>query len=156
MKLTIIVLVVLGVLAALFASILVSASRTQSSTRMNSSSDAEVVLVTKSLPAMSVLTSFFVTKDAASKNKLPEGYLSSPVQAIGRVLAVPVVEGQVLTESCFVTEGTGAQLAAALPEGMRAVSVTLSRQSVTGGLLYPGCVVDVLASFRLPSSERSK
>ena len=67
-----------------------------------------------------------------------------------------MVEGQVLTESCFVTEGSGAQLAAALPHGMRAVSITLSGRAVSGGLLYPGCVVDVLASFSLPSVDRDR
>jgi Flp pilus assembly protein CpaB len=43
-----------------------------------------------------------------------------------------------------------------LPEGMRAVSLSLSSSSISGGLLYPGCVVDVLASFRLSSSERGQ
>jgi Flp pilus assembly protein CpaB len=32
---------------------------------------------------------------------------------------------------------------------MRAVTVSLSSSQVTGGLLYPGCIVDVLAAFQL-------
>jgi len=156
MKWAIIVLIVLGVLAALSAALLVSSLRVDLSASARGSPDAEVLLAKTSLPAMSVITSDHVVKEVVSKNKLPEGYVSSPVQAIGRILAVPVVEGQVLTQSCFVTAGTGAQLAAALPYGMRAVSVTLTQSAVTGGLLYPGCVVDVLASFRLSSTDRSK
>jgi len=156
MKWAIAALIILGVLAALFAGILVSALRFNSPASTNSSIDADVVLVTKSLPAMSVVTSSHVRKDTASKDKLPEGYLSSPAQAVGRVLAVPVVEGQVLTHYCFVTEGTAAQVAASLPDGMRAFSVALSGSAITGGLLYPGCVVDVLATFNLPRSERGE
>jgi len=155
MKLAVAILVILGVLAAGSAAILVAGLRPRPA-RANAPSEMEVVLTTQSLPAASVLTSSYITKGMASTNELPEGYLSSPVQAIGRVLAVPVVEGQVLTGSCFVSDGTGAQLAAALPEGMRAVSVTLSNNYDTGGLLYPGCVVDVLASFKLASSERGQ
>jgi len=62
----------------------------------------------------------------------------------------------VLAESCFIENGVAAQVAASLPTGMRAVSVSLSNDSITGGLLYPGCVVDVLASFKLSSSERGQ
>jgi Flp pilus assembly protein CpaB len=38
---------------------------------------------------------------------------------------------------------------------MRAVSVALSSSSVSGGLLYPGCVVDVLATFKLAGANRN-
>lgn len=156
MKWAIIALILLGLSAALFAGILVSTLRFNSPASANGSIDVGVVLVTKSLPAMSVVTSSHVSKDTASVNKLPEGYLSSPAQAVGRVLAVPVVEGQVLTHYCFVTEGTAAQLAASLPDGMRAFSVSLSSSAIMGGLLYPGCVVDVLATFNLRRTERGE
>jgi len=156
MKLTVIVLILLGLVAAFSVSVLIGTSRTPNFTRTNSSEEVEVVLTTASSPAMSVITSSYLTTDKVSKDNLPKGYLASPVRAVGRVLAIPVVEGQVLTESCFVREGTGAQLAAALPTGMRAITVTISRQSVTTGLLYPGCVVDVLASFKLPYQEKNK
>jgi len=67
-----------------------------------------------------------------------------------------VVEGQVLTRYCFVTEGTGAQLASALPYGMRAVSVPIAGHSLMGGLLHPGSVVDVLATFKLRTGKESR
>jgi Flp pilus assembly protein CpaB len=153
MKWTIIILVFLGLLAAFSASILVSALRVNLDKEEGS---GEVVIAASSLPAMSVVTSEHIKLDTIPKEQLPEGYLTNSVQAIGRVLAVPMVEGQVLTGASFVTSGSEAQLAAALPYGMRAVSVTLPREAVTGGLLYPGCVVDVLASFRLSAVYKSK
>ncbi|MHC4758893.1 MAG: Flp pilus assembly protein CpaB, partial [Planctomycetota bacterium] len=39
---------------------------------------------------------------------------------------------------------------------MRAVSVMLPKEAVSGGLLYPGCVVDVIASFRLSGAYKDK
>jgi pilus assembly protein CpaB len=153
MKWTIIILVVLGLLAAVSASVLVSALRVN----INRGDDGGgVVIATKSLPAMSVITADHIKKDQVPMEDLPEGFLTNPTQAIGRVIGVPMVEGQVLTDASFITSGSEAQLAAALPHGMRAVSITLPRESVTGGLLYPGCVVDVLASFRLSSVYRAK
>jgi pilus assembly protein CpaB len=153
MKWTIVILVILGLVAAFATALLVNALRTDKQIgRLKG--DVEVVVAKMSLPAMSVVTSAFIEKNKVPRAGLPEGFLTDGIQAVGRVLAVPVVEGQVLTRYSFITQGTGAQLAATLPQGMRAVSVPISGNYVMGGMLYPGCVVDVLASFRLPYSER--
>jgi pilus assembly protein CpaB len=158
MKLGIIILVILGVVAAACAAMLVGILRTDSSRSAGkNSAEIEVATAKVSMPAMTVLTLDHIVEKEVAKQDLPEGRLISPSQAIGKVLAMPVVKGQVLTDSCFVTEGSGAHLAAALPYGMRAVSVTLSTKAIPDEmLLYPGCVVDVLVSFRLSSSDRSK
>ena len=158
MKATVIILVLLGLAAAISAMFLVGALRADSSdsAEANASREVEAIIVKESLPAMTVISSKYVTKKTILNEELPEGYIASSAQAVGRILSVPVVEGQVLTRSCLVTAGTGALLAAAIPPGKRAVSVTLSANDITGGMLYPGCVVDVLASFRLRSSSRSR
>lgn len=159
MKWGIIVLLILGIAAAASAAILVGILRTDSSTSAskNSSSNVEVAMAKISMPAMTIMTLDHVIKEEVAKEDLPEGRLFSPSKVIGKVLAVPVVKGQILTDSCFVTEGTGAQLAAALPYGMRAVSINLSSRAIPDELLlYPGCVVDVLVSFKLSSADRSK
>ena len=151
MKWGIIILLVFGVIAAASAALLVGSLRTGSSdsSGKNASSNIEVAIAKISMPAMTVITLDHITKEEMSKEELPEGPIMSPSQVIGKVLAVSVVEGQVLTDSCFVREGTGAHLASALPYGMRAVSVNLSSKSIPDELLlYPGCVVDVLASFK--------
>jgi len=156
MKWSVAVLVTLGLLAGLSAAILVKFMRSGDSGIDGPSPETEIVMMSKDMPAMSILKTSDVTVKAVKADMLPAGYLSDAVQAVGRILVVPVVEGQVLTESCFVENGTSAQVAASLPVGMRAVSLSLSNTSINGGLLYPGCVVDVLASFRLASSERGQ
>jgi pilus assembly protein CpaB len=159
MKWGIIILLILGVIAAASAALLVGTLRTGSSdsSGKNASSNIEVATAKITMPAMTVITLDHVIKEEVPKEQLPEGRLFSPSQVIGKVLAMPVVKGQVLTDSCFVTEGTGALLASALPYGMRAVSVNLSSKAIPDELLlYPGCVVDVLVSFKLSSVDRSK
>jgi len=154
MKWSVAVLVTLGLVAGLSAAIMVKVLRLNGSGALPG--ETEVVLASKDMPAMSVLESSNLTLKKVPKAKLPAGYISDAVQAVGKILVVPVVEGQMLTDSCFVKEGSSAQVAALLPSGMRAVAVSLSSTSISGGLLYPGCVVDVLASFRLSSSERGQ
>ena len=154
MKWGAVILVAMGLAAALFAALLVKSLRSDDLSGVVP--EVDVLLASKDLPAMSVIESTDVTVEKVAKAKLPVGYLSSPAEGIGKILAMPVVQGQVLAESCFIENGVAAQVAASLPTGMRAVSVSLSNDSITGGLLYPGCVVDVLASFKLQSSERGQ
>lgn len=133
--------------------LLVSALRTDKEAKALKG-DVEVVVAKMALPKMSVITSDFIDKKKAPRAGLPDGSVTDDIQAIGRVLAVPVVEGQVLTKYCFITQGSGAQLAATLPKGMRAVSVPISGSYVMGGLLYPGCVVDVLSASSISGSGK--
>jgi len=115
-----------------------------------------VLVAKRALPAMTVVTLDDFVRQSVSKNELPQGQgqLTTPTRVIGRVLAMPVVEGQILRESCFISDGTGAQVVAAIPEGMRAVTLNLDSRAVPDRLfLYPGSVVDVLFSFR--SSSKS-
>lgn len=98
---------------------------------------------------MSVITADALEAGSIKTKEAPQGHFTSPVQVVGKILAKPMVKGQILTRSNIISEGSGAQLAAALPPGMRAISLNMSGQSISGGLLYPGCVVDVLASFKL-------
>ena len=151
MKWGIIVLVILGLAAAACAAVLMGALNSGSSgPKDTQSADIEVAMAKVSLPAMTVMTLNHINTEMVSRDELPEGPLASPSRIIGRVLSIPVVEGQVLTESCFVTEGTGSLLAAALPHGMRAVTVVVSSRAMPDRiLLYPGCVVDVLVAYRL-------
>ncbi len=117
----------------------------------------EVARTRTSLPAMTVITHDHINDEMVSKGELPAGKLVSPLQVVGRVLAVPVVEGQVLTESCFVAESADAQLVAQIPHGMRAVTVSVSsRTTPDRKLLYPGCVVDVLVDYRLSSGTAGR
>jgi pilus assembly protein CpaB len=149
MRWAIVVLIILGLLAALSASLLVQAIRSDGQPKLSGKGEVKAVVAARALPAMSLITSQDITVKNVPRKGLSINYLSDPVQVAGRVLAVPVTEGQVIMSNALISEGTGAQLAAVLQPGMRAVSVPVSSHSVMGGLLYPGCLVDVIATFRL-------
>jgi len=155
MKWGIIVLVILGLAAAVSAAILMGALSTGSSVSGDTQpTDIEVAMAKVSLPAATVITHELITTELVSRDELPEGSGLSVIQIVGRVLAVPVVEGQLFTKPCFVTEGIGALLASSIPHGMRAFSVSVSSKSLPDSiLLYPGAVVDVLVYYRLSGSN---
>lgn len=154
MKWSAVGLVVLGVVAAACAAILVMALRAGSQSAQPSEpqgpTEIDVIVAARALPALSIVDKNHIVVKTFSSDKVPDDSLTGPLNVIGKVLDAPMVEGQVFRPSCFATEGTGQHLAVALPRGMRAVCISLAQHTGLEGLLYPGSVVDVLASFRIP------
>jgi pilus assembly protein CpaB len=157
MKWSIVVLIIFGLLAALSASFLVSALRkSPDGPRMSGKGDVDAVVAVKTLAAMSLITPQDIIVKKVPKKGLAVNHFSEPYQVIGRVLGTQIKEGHVLTGKHLITRGGGAELAATLQPGMRAVSVPVSVHSVMGGMLYSGCFVDVIATFRLRQDERGQ
>lgn len=153
MKFGIVILLILGLVAAACAAVLMGTLDIGTS-KAKQPQSLEVALARVSLPAITVITNDYIDVEMLSRNELPPGKLVKPSQIIGRVLAVPVVEGQVLTESCFVPEGAASKLIAQIPYGMRAFTVSVSSKAMPDrALLQPGSVVDVLVSYKLSSRD---
>ena len=70
----------------------------------------DVVMVNKSLPAATPITNEHISVEMVSGAKLPMGKLVSATGVIGRVLAIAVYEGQILTESCLAPYGHAAAI----------------------------------------------
>lgn len=80
--------------------------------------------------------------------------VTQPDQVIGRVLAVSVFQGQMITQNMLASAVTGGQFSILEPgetitpesENWRAVSLTVPDDRAVGGLLQPGMTVDILTS----------
>jgi Flp pilus assembly protein CpaB len=78
----------------------------------------------------------------------------TPDDVVGRVLAVTVLQGQMLTQNMLASTTTGGQFSILEPgetvapdsEAWRAVSLTVPDERAVGGLLQPGMTVDVVMS----------
>ncbi len=152
MKLAVVVLVILGLLAAASAAFLFQWIQVRSAAQASRQAEESQVLVAQSdLPARTRLTEEHVVVEQAPRTGLPVGYFSSPAQAIGKTLKMEVAKGQALTPSCFLPENAIDDL---LKPGMLAFQISLARRSTAVDLLYPGCVVDVFATF--PLHDRTK
>ena len=156
MKITIFLLVVLGIIAAVCAVLLINALDIAGIRSSRSKAEVFVVTVTESLPAMTILTEDVLDVEKVKLTEAPQGYYTSPAQVVGKVLSLAMVEGQALTSDKIVRGGSSAELAATLPPGMRAVSVVLSGSQISGGMLYPGCIVDILVAFSLRGNAKGE
>ena len=154
MKWSIVGLMLLGVVAAACAGMLVVSLRTGSASvgdmmgmGLGSAREVEVVVATRAMPAMTVVDAKSVAVETVPADEAPAGCFGNPIAVNGELLVVPVVEGQALTAACFASASLSARLGLTLAEGMRGVPLALDVSKT--GLLDPGSVVDVLASFTL-------
>lgn len=148
-------LLVLGVVAAFAMALLLMMVRSRGLTAKAPPPelDVTVLVATDAIPAMSVLTLDHIQEKNLPREQAPEGYFSDSSQITGKVLSVPMIPGQAFTKRVFSHEGSGSLLASVLPPGKRAVNVSLQNSAGLDGLLYPGSLVDVLATFRLSSNS---
>lgn len=155
MKWSVLALVVIGLIAATAAAVLVSSLKAGGRPVVMQgagSSEIEVLLAARDLPEMAVVEGSNVVREKMTRDKAPEGCLTDSVQVVGRVLSMPVVKGQPFRQAHFARP-TAAALAAAVRQGKRAVMLSLTPDAAMMNLLYPGCVVDVLASFEVPTPD---
>lgn len=157
MKGSVIALIVLGTVAALSVSVLVGALQSGGASS-TAPEDQEVRMTTIVVAARELAAGTIIDGDAVATRELkitdmPEGSVRDPVHAVGKVITTAMVKGQAFLNANFASEGSGLRLAAALPQGMRAVAISLPSSSALRGLLYPGCLVDVLWT---PNTRRNE
>ena len=143
----------LGLLAAGSAAILIRAMHLgQAATQAPPTVD--VIVAAGELPPMTVLRPEHIRIEKIVRGELPRDCCTNPVQAIGRVLSVPVVQGQAFKREFFLPDSGPAASVATIPAGMRVFTISVPSRSINPALIYPGCIVDVQATFDLsPASQ---
>ncbi len=156
MKAAVLSLIVLGLLAAGAAVVLVQSLQAGRNQGPKVAPMAEVAVAARDLRAMKVIEANDIRMEKTPAKDLPVGHFISAIAPIGKILAVPLVQGQVFTVSRFLAEGSPEAAAAAIPLGKRAFTIYVSSRNISGGIIYPGCMVDVIATFTLRNSARGE
>ncbi|HCO96967.1 MAG TPA: Flp pilus assembly protein CpaB, partial [Phycisphaerales bacterium] len=152
MKWGIVILLLLGVVAAACAAVLVGAVKLDFFGFGNKAPQTvKVMVAARSLPAMQIITPDCIEKKVVPRSEAlallvaPTEKLAGEATSIGRVLRVAVVKDQILVESSFVPQGSAEELLAKLPDGMRAFTVNLRSGFPDRALLRPGGIVDIVS-----------
>ena len=145
--------IILGLLAALFAAVLVGAlaSGPEGASALSlGGSQVGISLAARDLPIGHVIGEEDVTEQSVPSNVATSEGLLSKRSVLGQVLVRSLIKGQAISATALAGRGTGPEIEAMLAEGFRATTVTLSDKG-PGTFVYPGSVVDVLAVFEMPS-----
>jgi len=149
------VLCLLGISAAICAAFLVSTLRASTviqpvvgPTTNEVQPMVQVLYATKGMSAMTVVDAKAVIIREVPKNQVPKDYIDRPVDVVGKIISIPVVEGQAFTTACFAEKATARQVADAIPFGKRAVGISVTDYAGLEGMLFPGSSVDVMVAFK--------
>ena len=114
-----------------------------------------VVVATRVIPARKPIEADDVTvREIPLDPTNAQGIVSTPDKVIGRVLAVPVLQDQMVTTNLLASTATGGQFSILGPDetvgpdtpAWRAVALTVPDDRAVGGLILPGMTVDVFIS----------
>jgi pilus assembly protein CpaB len=86
-------------------------------------------------------------------NQQLSGMHSRVEDVTSRAIITPLAENEPVLESKLAPKESGAGLSAAIPEGMRAVSVAVNEVVGVAGFVIPGTMVDVLVTGRTIGKE---
>ena len=118
------------------------------------SSTVQLVVAKGAVAPGTQLSPEMVTAIPAPGNTLPAQSFSNVEELLGRVVTVPVADGQPMLENFLAPKGAAAGLQALLPPGSRAITIDVNEITGIAGLLVPGCKVDIVST--LTGSEPDK
>jgi Flp pilus assembly protein CpaB len=150
-------LVIVGVVLALVAggAAFVLLTQAQKQASQASLPPTRVVVAAKTIAARTPITAADVTfKDVPLDPSNATGIASSVNDVIGRVPAVTILQGQIVTTNMLASSTEGGKFSILQPdetispdsEAWRAVSITVPDDLAVGGMLNPGETVDVFVT----------
>jgi pilus assembly protein CpaB len=90
------------------------------------------------------------------KTVIPPKSASTMAEIDGRVVKVPIPQGNPILSSMLAPEGTAAGLSGILEEGKRALTVKVDEVAGVAGFLHPGDHVDVLMDMAMKSQGQTE
>lgn len=140
-----VIAVVLGLVAAMFATKL---TRPQPTGIARVDGTVQVVTAARNIaPGQEIGAADLILKSIAVDDA-PEGTFLQVEQVTGRVAIGQIVRGQPIFTGLLAPEGIEAGLQALVPEGMRAITIEVDEFSGLAGLIRPGSIVDVMSTLR--------
>jgi pilus assembly protein CpaB len=136
---------VLGLGAAMFARNMIAKNKGEGAAQGNLT---QVVVAKQAIGAGEALTPDNCLMGSVGLDSIPDGSFRSMNELKDRVAQVQMGRGQAITENLLAATGTGTGLQVHVKPGMRAITIEVNEFSGVGGMLLPGCHVDLLATVQ--------
>jgi pilus assembly protein CpaB len=150
--------IAVGLFAVLIANSYFSGVEQRAANEADAQKMVQIVVATQPLEFGTKLIPQNIRLQTWPAASVPEGAFTTIPDALrdNRVALRPIVPGEPILASKVSGKEGRATLAALLPDGMRATSVTVSAVSGVAGFVLPGTMVDVLLTRKIegPGAER--
>jgi pilus assembly protein CpaB len=116
----------------------------------------EVVAAKTDIPKETTITVNMVELKTDRPASMQPGDLTSLDSAIGHFAEVDILKGQHINGNMVRPLGGARYLSQAVPQGFRAVTVPVDKISSIEGMIKPGDLVDIVASFSIPGQQQGQ
>ena len=144
--------IVLGLVAAIMVR---NAIAHRSAVAPVNSNLVSVVVAKEDIDPGKTLTIGDLTVAKVPADVAPGHVFSDPNQLVGRVAVLPLAKGQTIMETLLASIGSPGGLPALIPPGMRAVTLEVNEFSAVGGMIEPGCHIDLISTMPDPKTHES-
>jgi pilus assembly protein CpaB len=147
---------IIGVSIALVVAFLASVYVFRAVQRMNAAAPrltAEIVVAAEPLQVGTPLDERNTKVIAWPVGEPLSGSFPRTADCVGRAVITPIAVNEPILEANLAPKAAGAGLPAAIPQGMRAVSVAVNDVVGVAGFVTPGTMVDVLVTGQLPGKS---
>lgn len=137
----------------------ISASAPSAADPNSSVSTVEVLVARESIPVGTVIDDSMIEKQPWPSHLVLDGFITSTskdASLAGKVTRASFQTREPFMRSKIANPNDPSFLAAALPEGMRAVTVAVDAISGVAGYIFPGDRVDVLLTHNVPQEMKER
>jgi pilus assembly protein CpaB len=106
-----------------------------------------VMVAAVDIPRGGTITSDLLKTREFPKDLVPPGSITKVEDAVDRAVFIPLMKDDTIVENKLAPKGSGRGLAALIPQGMRAFTITTTLASGVAGFILPGNKVDVLLTI---------
>jgi pilus assembly protein CpaB len=122
--------------------------------RLTASSEMTgIVVASKNIPLGTRITEKDVATQQFPKANVPAGAFQDLSEVIGRGAIIQMFAGEPVLESKLAPKEAGAGLTAAIPDGMRALSIHVNDVVGVAGFVQPGSRVDLILTGKPPNYD---
>ncbi len=112
-----------------------------------------VVTANQDIPREQMIQENMIQLVKVNKNVIQPGDLDKISSVKGKYAEVDILEGQRINRNMVRTMISARYLSQKIPEGMRAITISVDKISAVEGLLRPGDYVDVIGTFNLAQDQ---
>jgi pilus assembly protein CpaB len=112
------------------------------------SSAGKVMVALQEIPLGTPIAATMIQEVTWPGENKPTGSFATAAEVIGRVPSANVLRGEPILDVRLAAIGSKGGLAAAIPEGFRAITVKVNEVDGVAGFALPGSFVDVLVNVR--------
>ncbi len=140
--------IVFALIAAILIFLVLSNSGGSDKTVVPGAATVNVVTAGGDIAALTTLSADMLKVTAVPADLVLSGSYSDAAALAGLTTRYPMAKGEQFTTSKIgETQKNDKSLARVVPPGKRAIAIPASQQSIVGGLILPGDIVDIIAVF---------